>query len=672
MTKSEWVWVIKPGGMDGHSHDVDNTVELQDFEKPKHESTEGVSPEETEASKCLKLYKFASSFEEKCFKKAVESEDFFMGKQWEDGQVDTLKNTDRAYLTLNYVQAHINTLSGYERQNRTRIAYLPMEGGDQRLADILSVLVKNICDQNAFDMRSSQVFLDGAVPGRGVYDISADYDYSPLGDIRIRRYPWQDIVFGPHEELDLSDLEHLHKTKWMSLSQIEANFPDQYDDIHDQMYGTKDDDQRKPLDKPNWYQRIFGKQYVIENNPTVPYVVSSDPDIVNIADKTVKVIETWRKEYYTAKFFTIKQDNFTVDASRWSEADINSAKTIPDFEFSEERGKRMRMTLYCGKVLINDEYADLPTPDFYVAAMYGVKRSDRWCGIVEWMKDPQREINKRRSQIVDLLNKVCGRGLFYTKNAFPNNTEKQKFIETGSKPGAFIEISDYSQKPQPFEDMRFPEEIARMSIETEGMMRQIINLPDLNSGSINSAKQLNEVRRTGLVGTEYLYDALDMAKRRVGKLLPGLIQSMYTPERITRVIQNVAMKDGVRIGNNIYHGEFDDVTKEELENLLRDADLTRYDVAIVLSPDNATIRQSSFQAWAQLKMGGMNVPDQLLIDLSDLPDKQMVMSQMAQVQQQAAQMEQGKQNTEIQKTLIAANAKRGATPQPQINPMGGM
>jgi hypothetical protein len=95
-------------------------------------------------------------------------------------------------------------------------------------------------------------------------------------------------------------------------------------------------------------------------------------------------------------------------------------------------------------------------------------------------------------------------------------------------------------------------------------------------------------------------------------------------------------------------------------------------VAIVLSPDNATIRQSSFQAWAQLKMGGMNVPDQLLIDLSDLPDKQMVMSQMAQVQQQAAQMEQGKQNTEIQKTLIAANAKRGATPQPQINPMGGM
>jgi len=74
------------------------------------------------------------------------------------------------------------------------------------------------------------------------------------------------------------------------------------------------------------------------------------------------------------------------------------------------------------------------------------------------------------------------------------------------------------------------------------------------------------------------------------------------------------------------------------------------------SPTN---RRYNFIVWSELASRGVPVPPELLIELSDLGDKEKVKAQIKSMQEQAQKMEQAKIDAEIQKTLISAQSKAG-------------
>ena len=90
------------------------------------------------------LYKEAKNIEKDFRKKGKESEDFRGNDQWKKKDRTKREGSQRAVLTLNHLDADLDRLSGYQRQNRTDITYFPVEGGDGIVADILTAVVKSI------------------------------------------------------------------------------------------------------------------------------------------------------------------------------------------------------------------------------------------------------------------------------------------------------------------------------------------------------------------------------------------------------------------------------------------------------------------------------------------------------------------------------------------------
>jgi hypothetical protein len=133
---------------DGHSHFIEGPLSTGEKKKVK---------DDNELVKEVKeLFKTARDGESESRKAAEESEKMINGEQWEDADRSSLKAANRACLTINEIEPKIDLLSGYQRQNRQDLRFLPVEEGDAVVAEILNVVVKNICDSTDMEIWSTR------------------------------------------------------------------------------------------------------------------------------------------------------------------------------------------------------------------------------------------------------------------------------------------------------------------------------------------------------------------------------------------------------------------------------------------------------------------------------------------------------------------------------------
>lgn len=630
-------------GDDGHTHAIAGLV------KPKAKET----PADTKdlAAKCLAMFRHAREIEHDFRKAGDIAEGFYCGDDeviWKNHHGQNIKQAlqaeDRAALSFNEIEAKIDLLSGYQRQNRFDIKFLPVEDGDARVADILTAVAKNINEQCNFDHEETKVFEDEMIPGRGCYHVYIDYDKDLRGAIRTERFPWNDVWFGPHERETLEDCEHAHKARWFSRAKIKQLWPDKAKDI-DSYQDIFDPSKRLHDGKPDQYDRP----------DTETPVFGADPDFVNIAKKEMRVFETQFKEYDRVTVLTNAQDDFVLSAAGWDSKDIQAVKTIDGFSAIPRNITRFRVVTWSCNTILDDTYSDFD--DFTIIPVYAKKRGKRIWGKVHNAIDPQREINKRRSQVTDILNKVATYGYFYDSQTFENERDERKFKQNASRPGFTQKVMDINRKPVKEEGVKFPAEIVQMITMDSNLMREILNINmEMQgiSGANTSGAAIAEKKHSGLVGNEYLFDALSMAKRKIGRLYIQMIRKVYTPERILRLIEN--NKNPVK--------SLENADREEIARILEDFDIANYDVVASESEMSPTMQLANFKMFMEMAGQGVPIPPEMLIKLSSLPDveKQEALQQLQAQQQAAAQNEQMKSNTELQKVILSKQQQPG-TPQ---------
>lgn len=632
-------------GDDGHTHEViPEGVEYEVREESRKErKPESKKGENEKVQDVISLFKVAREEEDKSRKMAVESEKFYRGEQWPEDDKRKLESEKRAALTLNEIEPKIDLLSGYQRQNRSDLKYLPVEEGDQRVVDILNLVTKTIQDQNNFEFEETQVFEDVLIAGRGMFHIYVDYDKNPSGEITMEMFPQSDVYMGPHKRPDARDCEYIVKAQWFSEAKLKQMYPDKADRIGrnmELMLLPAGEALLQP--KPDAYDHGFRTgEGIIQT--TIP-----STDMVDIAKKEFLLLELWRKEYDKVPVAIV--DGEPISLEDWDEDEKTGAKQL--VKVVDRRVDHLRVTVVAGTVLLSDEYNSQYGDTFPIIPVYAKKRSDLYWGKVEGAKDAQREINKRHSQIVDILNKAAAYGWFYDQGTFPDQLSERKFLDGAATPGFRLKVSDVTRPPAQVEGIKFPQEIAAMEEVSTQKLREIMNInPELLGleGRAESGIALIEKKRQGLIGNEFLFDNMNLAKKQIGRMLVRLIQDIYTPERILRIITSAANRTTVNIGNQ-------QMTQDripEIIQLLSTADLTKYDVAITESAHSPTQRRANFAAWAELAGRGIPVPPELLVQLSDLDEKEKVIGQM-QAQAQAAQaLEERKLQVELQKTLIA-------------------
>ena len=621
---------------DGHVHEMTG-------EEPERKERDNKEDDASKVAKARALYKSAKDTEDESRRRGQESEAFYDGSgQWKSEHKAQLEDDGRACLTINLVESAIDTISGYQRQNRTDIKMLPSEEGDARAADIFTALIRNVCDQNDFSSVETAVFMDQCIAGRGLFHSYADFDSSLEGDVVIETFRWDDAAFGPHVKIDASDAEYLAKWKWYTKDKIKQVWPEKEKDIQA--------DYEMILTRGTTPETDDG---TYEGSPSESGLSSTSPDLVNTKRKEYKVIEVEIREYTRVPVLVFADDQEVANADGWAAKDISALKAL-GFSEIKRRVAKMRTLTIAGSVLLDEQIAD--TEEFTLTPVYAKLRNGRFWGKIENAKDSQREVNKRHSQSVDIVNKMASYGWFTFPNSFPSEQEKRRWQKSVNKAGWNAEITDANNVPVKVEGTKIPSEVIELEQRATDQFERIINvnseLLGQGSGGQSGIAMLTR-QKQGLLGNEFLFDNLSLSKMRLGRRLVGLIQEVYTPERILRVLakRNSRPETPVEIAGK----PLDQYPREELMDLLKNEDITKYDLVVGESQHSPSLMMSNYVLLLEAAQTGMAIPPEALLENSPLPQdtKAKALAALQNSQQAQGDADKQKYKTELLKTLGA-------------------
>lgn len=593
----------------------------------------------------------ASAAERESILNGQDSVNFREGNQWPEAAKAKLNEKGRACLTINHIAPMIETLSGLYRRNRTDLRCYPTENGDSTIADVLTYALKNIFTNNQFDVEDTEVFEEAVTTGRGIFEVFPDFDVDLRGQIKLRHVPWDMVVFAPHQRKDLQDCEYFFRWKWLSKDNLNNLYPDRKDDISG-MFGRMEQFINDVEDMSDLGSPLMDSLYA---NPKT---------------REIRLLECEEKVYYRLKVYVDPLTGFSVSTEELPQAFHGQITSIKQLKKIERRLYRLRRTILAGDILLEDEFANRPTPtnqagpSFSVFPVYAYKRGSHFEGKVERLKDPQLEINKRRSQIVDIVNTSINNGWLLPKNAFANRKERQKFIDQSSTPGFAIDIGNAEAQPIKVEGGKVEQSIVQLEMNSLTSFRETSNVnPEMMGvgNSYQSGSAMAHRMQQGLMGNEYLFDNISQTKKRLGREILVWVQELYTPERILRIFMDQAKVEKIMMGGQ----EVDPNDQQIIQDVftkLKDADLTQYDVTIGETGQSPTAQLANFEMMTELAQKGVVLPPQVYIELAPIPNKARILQMLEQASQTASQAEDKKYDTEITKTQIAAQAKQQQKP----------
>lgn len=636
-------WIVSPGE-DGHMHE-----DLVEY--PAEPDKKKVENEGERISECLSLWREALSLTEECRKKGRESEGFYKGDgQWDPEVKRTLNALDRAALTINEVAPNIDTLIGYQVEQRTDFRFLPQGGGDQRVADMLNIAVKKIVDNCFYPREETKVFKDMCVPGLGVFQVYMDFESNFLGDIKIKRFPWDDVHYGPHEQEDLSDCEYEVLSRMQSIAKLKQVYKKKADEIEKSYKGYLGQypDVEKLDNGVNGTNTDYRYAKKLDDQP---YTVDGTFPLVDVQKKQFRLVQVTQKVYEDVTVVFSPDENFFHTAYDWKEEDIAAASELPGFQAMTQTKTRVRITRFCGGVMLSDENpADVPLHDFYTVPAYAYRQNGEFWGKVEAAKDPQREINKRRSQMMDTMNRL-GAAVYYVEdNTFKNPAEKEKFKKKRSAPGSVFDVNDIGRTPKLEEGAELPASLVNIMQMDQATLQRLMNVIVEQGGANESGTMFLEKKKGRLTGNQFLFDNLSFSKQKLGKIIVALLQRYYGPERIQELLDAQYSIAEFQLGGQDYAS----FTKEEIIEMLEDADLLEYDVIVTESSFAPTTRLGIAKVLFELIQQGAQIPPELALEFIDMPDevRTRINGQLQQQSEAAAQSEQASQDSEVVKTLV--------------------
>lgn len=554
-------------------------------------------------------------------REAREDYQFVAGQQWHKADKAALEEQGRPAITINRIKPQINILSGYQRLNRYDIDFVPRRSDDEQLCDVRKGITKYILDQCDYASVESQVFVDAAICGRGWFEVKYDWDYATLdGEAVIaRESPFNIYVDPESRKADYSDAQFIIRARWVDKDELCLVYPDKADliraqtDIYDQAEEEYDETALEPL----WYQKDT---------------------------KKLRLVECWYKQrtrktfWLTASGDLIPKEQFKLDAL--ASGELIRPVTLPYTE--------VRVEVFFGEV----ELENIPSPyehgefPFVPMWVYNFGENDLPAGIVRDVKDPQREINKRRSQTLHILNTQANSGWIMEDGAMTPDQE-DNFKDTAAVPGGVHHVAPGGlSKIKQLQPSAPPAALIQAITEAEQDISAITGINESLLGTdvpaSPSGRAIELRQKQAVTHLAPMFDNLRRAKKRIAYLLwgkrnrKGVIPQYYTEAKCYRIMGPNGQPQYINVNQPVM---VNDPLKGIITTTLNDLSQGEFD--IIISDTPATTSQRIAQFWSlvdavsKLGIPGDMVFD-LLLDLSDIPDKEEIKKRWVQRQQQQA------------------------------------
>lgn len=539
---------------------------------------------------------------------------FYLGNQWSLEELSYLNNQRRSAYTYNKTMRLINLILGNQSNNRLATIVSPIEDSSEDTARILTDSMQYVMQHANGYETISRAFKGALTTGLSFVSPYMDYrDDAINGDIKYHLDEWNAVILDPFfTKRSLEDASFVARRKFLSRTEVISLHPDKEDVIMGLPWGSRDD---KFTYMP--YARQWGMQ------------------------KLLNYTEYWRQKW---EIKDVLVDMKTGETTEWKgdrkRLDM-FRQAYPHLEVIKKPTKTVELgvivegqLIYYGKDPFGlNEYPFVPFTAIFEPSydLYTWKVQS----LVRLLRDPQTEINKRRSKMVDLIDNQLNSGWIAKTNSVSNPNSLYKtgqgqviFLKPEAQmtdiqriPSASIDPSQFQLESE-FEKDMF--EILGISPESTGMAE---------NDKIETAGVLARMRElAGWVPMQHIFDGLRESQQLLGQKTMKLIQLHYSPEKIRMI------------------------TKQEPTKEFYDKEFAKYNVVVEEGVLTDTQKQSQFIQYAALRSMGVNITDSELIKNSSLHDKKEIEERMAAEAETAQQLQHTQQMMAMQQQKVLTDA----------------
>ena len=317
---------------------------------------------------------------------AKEDLDFYLGKQWSSGDVAELEAKKRTWVTINKILPIVSLVVGFFLTNRLDEKLFPVDGaGDEVIAGILSELVKHHHNQLRWQKRNT--FTDGVVTGMGWMEGLLRTDTNVFGDLTFdTASPFQMCFDSNTRSPLLTDCSRIFRSKYLSRFELKKHFPGQE-------------------------KEVDGAISFIEANMADFAEDAYAPDAMSSTYKVYRVVERWKRTWAprislldpnTGTVFPVENEEEALSIMNTSSVELIAIQT---------KSAGMDVDIMLGMEAISHGESPFRPEMFPFIPFFGEFYQRNIRGIVRDLKDPQREINKRRSEATNVIIAASKRGI---------------------------------------------------------------------------------------------------------------------------------------------------------------------------------------------------------------------------------------------------------------------
>lgn len=530
---------------------------------------------------------------------------YFLGDQWDSKEKQLLFQEGRNQFVFNRIRRNINLLTGYQRKNRLSSVVVPVESSDQLTADQLSQALLYVFQSSDGYQMVSDCFGGAVKTGFNLLTLWMDYRDDPVnGDIRFGREPFSGFITDPYfTRLDFSDCGYVIRRKYLNRDHVKSLFPNREKDIDDlyEIGWSRDD-------KFTWlpYQRQPGGQVMMAVDE---FTLQKWKNVDMIVDMETGETTEWDGDKQRLKEFLALYPNLQI---------VKRPKRYIE--------QHLIVNNQLMETVINpfglDEYPFVPFVGQFDP------ESDLWelkmQSLVRCQIDPQKEMNRRISQMTDIVDSQINSGwlaeedsVINPRSLFQSSQGKVIWRKKSAPPGSIEKIPPAQVPPSLFQ---------LQELFAANMM-EILGVNDAAFGVSENPQEsgvLMQMRQSAaIVNVQDVYDNLRYSQKMASKKILKMVQK-WSPQKFARILN------------------------QEPAPGIYDLDVTKYDVAVQEGVLTDTQRQIYFKQLVDLKQLGVPVTGEMLAKAAPLQGKSEFNNQLAQAEQQQAQAAQAQQQIEQQ------------------------
>ncbi len=125
-------------------------------------------------------------------------------------------------------------VTGYQRQHRKSINYIPCEGADTQTTDQYTRLITHVCNASDIHEQFSRSCEQAAIQGMTLMQPYLDFNGSDpaQGDMRVKVWEYNSFLIDPYaRNMDLSDAQFVWCQEYISKKEAENRFPGKLENI---------------------------------------------------------------------------------------------------------------------------------------------------------------------------------------------------------------------------------------------------------------------------------------------------------------------------------------------------------------------------------------------------------------------------------------------------------